>query len=123
MAVRAVTMPAGEPITIITRTKTDERDPDGNRIWDEADALTRPGAFAPAAGSEATSADQDQVTSMPQVLFTGQAAVDVANVVDSNSAIRRANGDVWEIAGEPGDWSNPWTGFGGLALQLERQTG
>lgn len=120
-------MPYAEPITVTTRTT--QLDGNGDPATDAfgdpiyvTSSMVRKGSFVPSRGEEITTGG-DLVTSKPQVLFTGQAATDVAAVVDSNSQFT-VRGKTYEVDGEPGDWISPHTGWhAGLSVPLKRATG
>lgn len=107
--------PAGEPITVITRTKSGVDDY-GDDVNTES-SVTVTGAFDPAIGYESTSGS-DQVVSQPQVLLPYDTAV------DSNSVIVRSNGRRYEVDGEPNYWRDPFDGTEfGVAVPLKIATG
>lgn len=113
-------MAHGESITVTTRTQSGT-DAYGNPTY-VTTSLTRRGAFSPSGGVELTGAG-DLVTSTPQVLFTRQAAVDIAAVATSDSQVT-VRGGVYTVDGEPGDWVSPFTGRrAGLLIPLKRSTG
>lgn len=109
----------GEPITVTTRTQTGVDDY-GDPVYSTT-SITRSGAFAPTIGVENTNG-QDQVVTQPQVLFTGQAAADVAAVVNSNSQVT-VRGKNYEVDGDVPDWVSPYSGQrAGLQVPLKRTT-
>lgn len=113
-------MPYGDQITVTTRTQTGVDDY-GDPVYSTT-SITRKGAFAPTIGVENTTG-QDQVVAQPQALFTGQAAVEVAAVISSTSALT-IRGKSYEVDGDAADWRSPFTGWhAGLVVPLKRTTG
>lgn len=110
----------GEPVTITTRTQTGT-DAYGSPIY-ATTSITRRGVFAPSTGVENVNGE-DRVVSQPQVLFTGQAAADVAAIVDSSSQVT-VRGRAYEVDGEPADWRFQFSGRrAGVQVPLKRTTG
>ena len=114
-------LPYGEPITIVSRVKSGVDDY-GNSIYSEV-SITRQGGFNRSLGFESVNG-QNQIQTQPQVFFTGQAAVDVAAHVDTNSAVIR-KGKRYEVDGGDLDLeTNPMTGrVGGIVIPLKLVTG
>lgn len=106
--------PYGDPITVITRTKSGV-DEFGNDVFTEAAAVVT-GAFAPAVSGESTDG-RDTVVSQPQALLPYGTAV-------SPNSVLVIGGLRYEVDGTPNDWRNPFTGWqAGLAVPLRRVTG
>jgi len=109
-----VTFPAGEPITVITRTKSGKNDY-GDDVYTET-ATTVTGGFAPAIGFESTAAGDTVVTQPQAYLPTGTLVTPTSVLV--------IRGDRYEVDGTPEDWRDPFDGWTpGIAVPLRRVTG
>lgn len=105
----------GEPITVVTRTKTGV-DSYGDDVYTES-SVTVTGAFDPAIGYESTTQGGDTVVSQPQALLPYGTAVGPLSVL----VIR---GDRYEVDGTPNQWRSPFDGTEfGVAVPLRRVTG
>jgi hypothetical protein len=106
-------MAFGETVTLITRIVTG-RNADGNDVYGEISTPWPGTVFAPA-GSTETLGGQDTVT-------TTAAFIWVDNIPDltAYSAIRRPNGDEYEVVGTPSDFSSPYSGREVLQANVNR---
>ena len=106
-------LPFGETITVRRPGGTDQRgDPE------PAVEHTVTGcAFAPRSSTEAT--DRRDTVVIGLTLYAPPDAD-----IQATDKIVRANGTVWEVDGEPGDWQTPFTGWHpGLQIAVKRVTG
>lgn len=107
-------LPAGEPITVTSRTQTGS-DEYGDPIY-MVTTVTVTGVLAPAIGAETTSG-QDQVITQPTAFLPA------GTVVDSLSKLTIRGVD-YEVDGTPEDWRSPFTGWQpGIVVPLKRVTG
>jgi len=112
------TFPYGETVTLISRTVTGQ-DADGNDIYTDVETLVPGSVFAPFGGTELIQG-QDTVISNPTI-YLGDPSV----TPSATDKVRRANGEVYDIDGQPQVYPpNPFTGERvGAVLRLERVTG
>lgn len=106
----------GETVTLITRTVTG-RDADGNDVKGTVETPWPGTVFAPA-GSTEQLAGQDMVTATAAFIW-----VDDVPDIDAYDAIRRPNGDTYEVAGTPPDFPSPFSGRRVLQVNVNRVTG
>lgn len=106
----------GETVTLITRTVTG-RDADGNDVKGTVETPWPGTVFAPA-GSTEHLAGQDTVDSTASFTW-----VDDLPAIDAYDAIRRPNGDLYEIVGQPEAYSSPFNGQQVLQAHVNRVTG
>lgn len=108
----------GETVTIISRTVSG-RDGDGNDVYETTETPVPGSVFAPFGATELIQG-QDTTIANPTV-YLGDPDV----VPRATDKVRRANGDVYDIDGEPQVYPpNPFTGERvGAVLRLERVTG
>lgn len=103
--------PHGEPISVVTRTASGQRDSAGNVTKPVESTVTYTGAFDPAIGFDQQSG---QVSSQPQAYLPFNAAV-------SSSSVLVIRGKRYEVDGEPAPWRNPFTGWSpGVQVPLRR---
>jgi hypothetical protein len=106
----------GETVTLIRRSVTG-RDVDGNDI--KTDVRTpAPGAVFAPAGSIEQVQGEDLVSSTASVTWLN--ACPSLKAVD---AVERANGDRYEITGDPQDFQSPFTQTRVLTVHLTKVTG
>jgi hypothetical protein len=108
-----VKLPFGETITVRRPGGTDQRgDPEPATTHTVTDC-----AFAPRASTEAV--DRRDTVVIGITLYAPPDAD-----IQPTDQIVRADGTVWEVDGEPGDWLTPFTGWHpGLQIALKRVTG
>ena len=110
--------PFGETVTLISRTVTGQ-DADGNDVFGLVETRVPGSVFAPFGSTELIQG-QDTTIANPTI-YLGDPAV----VPKASDKVRRENGDVYDIDGEPQVFPpNPFTGeVVGAVLRLERVTG
>ena len=84
--------------------------------WDAADEVEIPGcAVAPVSATEAPTVDRDKLTTL-RTLY-GPFGVDIK----AEDRIRTADGDLWNVIGDPEPWQHPMTGWEpGTVTHLEK---
>lgn len=109
-----MTFPFGDPITVITRTKSGV-DGYGNDTFTETSAVVT-GAFDPGGSVESTDG-RDTVVTQPQALMPYGTTVTPTSVLVI-AGLR------YEVDGTANPWKSPFTGWrAGLAVPLRRVTG
>jgi hypothetical protein len=116
-------VPFGETVTLIRRTKTGEDDY-GNDIYSATD-VTVPGVvWAPAGSRGGVPASIEHTGAADMVTTNAQAYLPPGTTVTSVDRIRRENGDLYEVSGEPSLYRNPFTGTSpGPIVEVKRVTG
>lgn len=86
--------------------------------WDAAvDTSIGTCAFDPGGSVEPTQDGRSSVVSQPSALFPGEWP-------DVKADDRLVIGErEWQVDGDPGDYRNPWSGFGGLVVRLKAVEG
>lgn len=110
---------AGETVTRIRAGVSVSDDRYGNPIPGTPAETSIGGAFfAPGGTSEPVATGRTAVITEPEVYFPGL----WPDIVPTDQL--RIRGDVYEVAGDPGEWRSPWsTDLGGLALRLKKVDG
>jgi len=107
----------GEPVTRIRRTQTGV-DAYNNPVYaDTTTVLAELAAFDPGGSLEPVEVGRAQVVTTPKAYFADQ----WPDVVVSDRLVIR--GRTFTVQGRPADWRSPWTGMGGLVVELREVEG
>lgn len=111
--------PYGQTVVRLRRaTKTDPYSGQPTLAdWANADEVEIPGcAVAPVSAAEEPTVDRDKLTTL-RTLY-GPFGVDIK----AEDRIRTADGDLWNVIGDPKPWQNPMTGWEpGTVTHLEKR--
>ena len=111
-----MSLPLGESVQFVHRTVTGQDSYGNDVVTDSTVAVSNVG-WDPGTSTEALNG-QDQVVQMPRFFLPAGIAVDPLD------AIVRANGNRYEVTGEPGDYVSPFTGWApGVVVNVRRVTG
>ena len=112
-----MSLPLGESVQLIHRSPG-TADSYGNTTMVDQTPVTLEGVgWDPGTSTEAVNG-QDTVVQTPRFLLPAGTAVDPLD------AIVRANGNRYEVTGEPGDYVSPFTGWApGVVVNVRRVTG
>jgi hypothetical protein len=111
-----VNLPFGETVTLVRRSIT-SRDADGNDQPGTAEVTITGVGWDPGTSTEI-------IQGRDQVVQQARFFLPTGTVVDPLDGIRRASGQLYEVTGEPGDYSSPITGWTpGVTVNVKRVTG
>jgi hypothetical protein len=111
-----VKLPHGETITVRRPSSPAATGPRGDPLPYTTHTVAGC-AFAPRASTETVDRRDTVITGL--TLFAPPDAD-----IQPTDRIQRADGSLWEVDGEPGDWQTPWTGWHpGLEIAVKRVTG
>lgn len=106
----------GETLTLLSRTVSGQ-DSDGNDVWSVVETAVKQCAVWPRTSVELVQGQDLSIIGLAALLPHGV-------IVAATDRIRRADGTVWEIDGEPGIWTSSLTGTkAGVQVNLRRVTG
>jgi hypothetical protein len=105
-----------ETVTLIRRVVTGQ-DADGNDAFSSTESLVQGAVFLPAGSTEQVQG-QDQVVTDPTFMWVNN--VPTVKAID---AIRRTNGDLFEVVGDPGDAQSPFSSTRVLTVRTRKVTG
>lgn len=107
----------GETVTLIRKGVATGHDPDCNDTFTPTETPA-PGAVFTPAGSTETIQGREQVTDTPTFTW-----VDTVPSISALDQIRRADGGLYEVDGEPQAYSSPFSGMQVLVVRAGRVTG
>jgi hypothetical protein len=109
-------MPFGETVTLLGRTVSGQ-DSDGNDVWAVAETTVEHCPVWPRTAVELVQGQDLSIVGLSALLPSGLA-------VTATDQVRRADGTVWEVDGEPGVWDSSLTGTkAGVQVNLRRVVG
>jgi len=112
----AVEFPAGQTVTLVTRTLADEKDADGNDVYTETTTDVPNVPVWPRGASELVQGQDTTITGLSCLLPPD---VDVTAI----DAVK-VNGSTYEVDGEPQPYRDPFTGLDiGHQVDLTRVEG
>lgn len=106
----------GETLILLARTVSGQ-DSDGNDVWVTVETVVKRCAIWPRTSLELVQGQDLSIVGLSALLPSGLA-------VRATDQIRRADGTVWEVDGEPGVWDSSLTGSkAGIQVNLKRVSG
>lgn len=107
----------GERIVRLRRTQVDlDRYNNPVHAWASV-LLPERAAVDPGGSSEPVEAGRAPVVTKPRLFFPGS----WPDIVSDDRLIVR--GHLYAVAGRPAEWRSPWTGLGGLVVELNEVSG